>query len=570
MTIKFFEDSNALDSLRHSDFDALSAYGEVIDNSLQADAKKIAIQMDCSSPRANYHQIKELVFGDDGIGMPKETLHSCLKLGWSSRYNDRSGIGRFGVGMVLGAIHEVRRVEVYSKEKGDVWHKTYIDLDEIEAGEMESIPEPIKQNVPKRYKNLVGVEHGALVIWSKYDKQRKSGHTLLKEASHWIGRTFRYFIWDDIEIYLNGERVKVHDPLYVRTDKTRFPEDPAGTEYKTIPLKWKVSGSDPFEDAGDVSEIEIKLSLLPEEFRKTAGSGGSAISTERNIQENEGVSILRNRREVFYGTLPYWSTVRWDNKGGRTWSFEEKDRWWGCEILFSAELDSDFSVRNIKRGADPLPELKAAIKQMITPTRKSALDEVDRVWNDARAAKEEAQKEEDEKLGRGSHKSAEEIAKKTATPNSKYNASVSAEEAASEILENALIDQDEDKRAALEALFSSQPFTISDSSWRGSTFWEVFHAGGNSLLSYNKNHDFFSEIYRLMDGLEDDNLEPVDVAKSVRTLIDLLLISAAKAQALHDEESEVQRVGDFIEEYNQQWGMLLSSYVRNWIREQDA
>ena len=38
MAVKFFEDSNALDSLRHSDFDALSAYGEAIDNSLQADA----------------------------------------------------------------------------------------------------------------------------------------------------------------------------------------------------------------------------------------------------------------------------------------------------------------------------------------------------------------------------------------------------------------------------------------------------------------------------------------------------------------------------------------------------
>lgn len=570
MTIKFFEDSNALDSLRHSDFDALSAYGEVIDNSLQAEAKKISIRMDTTAPRANYHQIKELVFGDDGSGMPKDILHSCLKLGWSSRYNDRSGIGRFGVGMVLGAIHEVRRVEVFSKEKGGVWCKTYIDLDEIEQGGMESIPEPIEQDIPRKYQDLVGTEHGTLVIWSKYDKQKKSGHSLLKEANHWIGRTFRYFIWDDIEIYLNGELVKAHDPLYVRTENTRFPEDPAGTEYKTIPLKWKVSGSDPFDGAGGESEIKIKLSLLPEEFRKKQGAGGSAVSTERFIPENEGVSILRNRREVFYGTIPYWSTVRWGNKSGRTWSFEEKDRWWGCEILFNAELDSDFSVRNIKRGADPLPELKSAIKQMITPTRKSALEEVDRVWSNARAAAEAEKNEEEERLGRGSHRSAEEVAKKTATPKSKYNASVSAEEAASEILDRALDERDEDQRAALEALFSSQPFTISDSSWRGSTFWEVFHAGGNTFLSYNKQHDFFSEVYRLMDGLEDDSLEPTDVARNVRTLVDLLLISAAKAQAMHDEESEIHRVGDFVEEYNQQWGMLLSSYVRSWAREKEA
>jgi len=50
----------------------------------------------------------------------------------------------------------------------------------------------------------------------------------------------------------------------------------------------------------------------------------------------------------------------------------------------------------------------------------------------------------------------------------------------------------------------------------------------------------------------------------------LLLISAAKAQALHDEDTEVPRVGDFVEEYNQQWGMMLSNYVRSWLREQDT
>jgi hypothetical protein len=53
-------------------------------------------------------------------------------MGWSSRYNDRTGIGRFGVGMTLGAIHECRRVEVYSQFIGGEWLYTYLDLDEIE------------------------------------------------------------------------------------------------------------------------------------------------------------------------------------------------------------------------------------------------------------------------------------------------------------------------------------------------------------------------------------------------------------------------------------------------------
>ena len=576
MTVPFFEDSNALDSLRHSDFDSLSAYGEVIDNSIQAEAKKISIQMNCNPPRQKYHQISELVFGDDGKGMPKEILHSCLKLGYSSRFNDRSGIGRFGVGMVLGGIHEVRRIEVYSKEKGDVWRKTYMDLDEIKAEEITSIPEPIEENIPDQYKNLVGEEHGTLVIWSKYDKQKKSGHLLAEEANHWIGRTFRYFIWDGIEIYLDNELVKAHDPLYVRTDKTRFPEDPVGTEFKPIRLPWPIPAESTLTTTGPTSEIAIKLSLLPEEFRPMQGSGGNAEAVKRLIPENEGISILRNRREVFYGTIPYWSAVRWQSNANRTWAFDEKDRWWGCEVLFNAELDTAFEVKNIKRGANPLPDLKAAIKRHITPTRTSAREAVDEVWRKARAAAETAENEEDERLGRGPHRPAEDVAKNTRTIQSKYNASISAQEAATGIMEKALAGQDEDKRAAFEALFASQPFTINDDSWKGNTFWEVHHAGGHSLLNYNRNHEFFSEIYRLMDcledeyGLEDAEFEPIEVAKNVRTLIDLLLISAAKAQSLHDAEAQVDRAGDFIEDYNNQWGMMLTNYVRQWIREQDS
>lgn len=221
--MKFFEDSNALDSLRHSDFDALSAYGEVIDNSLQADATKILIEMFCSHPRSNYQQIDYLAFGDNGSGMPTDTLHACLKLGWSSRYNDRSGIGRFGVGMVLGAIHEVKRIEVYSKKKNGTWQYTYIDLDEIENDKLDEIPEPEAKDVPEKFTHLVDEAHGTLVIWSKYDKQKKSGDSIIKEADHWIGRTFRYFIWDGVEIHLNGQEVKAHDPLYARTEKTTFP-----------------------------------------------------------------------------------------------------------------------------------------------------------------------------------------------------------------------------------------------------------------------------------------------------------------------------------------------------------
>ena len=109
--------------MRSSSFDELSAYGEVIDNSIQANASFVKMKFETGQKN-----IRKLVFSDDGDGMDSETLSKCLSLGYSSRYNDREGIGRFGVGMKLGAIHQCKRIEVWSKQNSGNWLFTYLNL----------------------------------------------------------------------------------------------------------------------------------------------------------------------------------------------------------------------------------------------------------------------------------------------------------------------------------------------------------------------------------------------------------------------------------------------------------
>lgn len=88
----------ALESLRNSDFDTLSAIGEVIDNSIEAKTKKIHISLDIKIQDRKRELLKEIALGDDGYGMDRNVLHRCLQLGYSTTYNERTGIGRFGVG----------------------------------------------------------------------------------------------------------------------------------------------------------------------------------------------------------------------------------------------------------------------------------------------------------------------------------------------------------------------------------------------------------------------------------------------------------------------------------------
>merc|ERR1712194_696272 len=97
---------------------------------------------------------------------------------------------------------------------------------------------------------------------------------------------------------------------------------------------------------GQKSNILIKTSLLPDTYRRERYMGKDQFAKERFIDRNEGLSILRNDREVYYGFIPHTSPSLHGDESRRNVS-----RFIGCEISFSADLDQEFAVKNIKRGA---------------------------------------------------------------------------------------------------------------------------------------------------------------------------------------------------------------------------
>src|SRR5688572_9442602 len=87
------------------------AIAELIDNSLQAGARHVAVE--AATARSADRQI-EITVVDDGDGMDAESLGEALTFGGTSRFNDRSSLGRYGMGLPNGALSRSRRVEVYT------------------------------------------------------------------------------------------------------------------------------------------------------------------------------------------------------------------------------------------------------------------------------------------------------------------------------------------------------------------------------------------------------------------------------------------------------------------------
>src|SRR3954467_6830251 len=90
-----------------------SAISELVDNSIQAGAKRISITVIASAVDGEEKTIEISVF-DNGCGMDPFTLRQALRFGGSTRFGDRSGLGRYGMGLPNASLSQARRVTVYT------------------------------------------------------------------------------------------------------------------------------------------------------------------------------------------------------------------------------------------------------------------------------------------------------------------------------------------------------------------------------------------------------------------------------------------------------------------------
>ena len=91
----------------------------------------------------------EITVVDDGEGMDASMLGAALTFGGSSRFNDRSSLGRYGMGLPNGTLSRSRRVEVYTW-RGEDALSSVLDLDRITAEGEDALPavEPARPPFP--------------------------------------------------------------------------------------------------------------------------------------------------------------------------------------------------------------------------------------------------------------------------------------------------------------------------------------------------------------------------------------------------------------------------------------
>lgn len=535
------------ESLRYNDYSAQNGLGEIVDNSIEAKASHIhvmiTVEKSCKLEKKKAaNKITEIAVVDDGCGMEPNTLHRCLALGESIRtHSGKRGIGRFGVGMTLGSISLARRIEVYSRTRANKdFLYTFIDLDDIQRGNLVRIPAPTVKAPPKALADLLKNTRGTIVILKKCDRIDAA-----VDFSAYLGQTYRKFIERGLEIKLNGERVYLHDPMYM-AGPTVFDAQQLNSEGAVEPkaislgefhLTREIPGTN-----GETADVVIRMSLLPEEWRSAKGDGGSAFAKKHKIDRNEGISILRADREVFYGHVPYIT-----GKKGEARALDI-DRWWGCEISFPPELDHDFQVRYIKRGAEPTADLRDQIRDVIGAVVQTARRMVQETWNvNSAAASKRA----------GDFEKAEATMAKADSilPRSRRGKNLTEVEDGQQVdtitaaLGSARTNTEKKKKMAA---LRQNPYSIELVSYPKTVLFDTVHLLNNTIIKLNVNHPFYKNILQPLCG----DLAEAEVnqeRQDIKNAIVLLLFSYARAESMFDDHTYL------FETLRSQWGTVLAA-----------
>lgn len=487
-----------------------NAVAELVDNSLQAGATSITVSLTVDEEEDGRSIVLTVI--DNGSGMDAQTLRTALRFGGSTRFNDRDGLGRYGMGLPNSSLSQAKRVTVHSwnSKRGQVL-TSYLDLEMIAAGKLTEVPQP---RWVKRPEFVNGYESGTAVTWSRCDRlDHKRISTITRKLLGALGRQFRHFLWNGVSIKVNGDAVQPIDPLFLHpaalySGATQFAEE----------LVYEVAAHP--DDPSTTGIVKVRFSELPvDDWSKFSNEEKRA----RGIAKGAGVSIVRAGREVDYG---------WFFLGGKR--RENYDDWWRCEIRFDPILDEAFGITHTKQQIRPRLHLIEALS--------ADLEVMARALN-SRARKAHLNAKVAERFTRSEYRASEKDEMLAPLPPKPRLRDKRVLDALGKKLTST--------ESARDNCGGSTEYRIVPTALNETAFFNYARDQGRLILVLNPEHPFYKLVYKPL--LESDN--PSD--EIVRSQIDLLLLAAARAEALL-ESKETLKVA---EQLRASWSDTLATFL---------
>jgi Histidine kinase-, DNA gyrase B-, and HSP90-like ATPase len=568
------------------------AVAELIDNSIQAGATSVELLCRESEEVVTQRlrrRITSIGILDNGSGMDAATLRIALQFGNGTRLDDRSGIGRFGMGLPSASISQCRKVEVWSWRNGvGSALFTEIDLAAVEGGRVTEVPEPVARTVPEYWleaANLIGPT-GTLVVWSHLDRVLwRTAKALFTNSEFLIGRMYRRFLASGaVSIRMasflesgSGEfaidrLARANDPGYLLTPSStpgRFETEPL---FQTDGDDWEIKRT--IEFMGKQHEVVVRFSYAKSEPRSVQNAGSTDYG--RHAEKNIGVSIVRAGREL-------------DLDKGLVISYDPVERWWGVEVEFPPELDELFGVTNNKQSARHFSDIAAEWRRNggnFSQEEQAEMFEeedpqlplieivslIDRRLRNLRKLLT-LQTKGTRKRERHDPDSAEAVATENTRArqaDGHQGVSDAGEQADPDERKGQLADELESvgfsssdaTSLAARTIDAGLKYTFAEADLEGQAFFTVKPVAGEIVIKVNINHPAYGNLVEVLDQEADENVSPDDLrARLNKASKGLKLLLMAWARFEDEQPTDGRRMQ--LQDFRTDWGRVAYQFLQD-------
>lgn len=348
-------------SLRDLGYDFPQAVADIVDNSIEARASLVAIDVEFDGDDS------WLRIADNGKGMKPDELREAMRYGAERDY-DQDDLGKFGLGLKTASMSQCRCLSVASRwnaDRADIPAYSW-DLEHIERTNRWEILPIDRNGLEPAVRQPLKDSTGTVVLWQRLDRilgykhpygeaARKRLSQTCREIEQHLGMVFHRFLMDEVrrkrfKLLLNGNEIKPWDPFCRSEAKT-----------KTLqPI------SIPVEHEGISGEVLFEPYILPHQDDFSSPNAFRAASGPANWNQQQGFYIYRAGRMIQSGG---WSNFR---------APDEHTKLARVAVSFSPALDEAFKINVAKMRVQMPAAIRDAVREAIGPVAKIAREIYDR------------------------------------------------------------------------------------------------------------------------------------------------------------------------------------------------
>jgi len=345
-----------MESLRDIGYDLPSAVADLVDNSLDAGADNVHVDLEHDRD-GGFIRI-----ADDGEGMTERQLDEAMRYG-SARQYDGGDLGHFGLGLKTASLSQCRCLTVATRStlKGPIRVRRW-DLDHVARTDAWSLERPPVRDCRDALVEPLAGTTGTVVLWEKLDRvigpRRLGGEAAARrldqageELSEHLTMVFHRFISDEapgapLALHLQGTRLSAWDP-FARDEPLTL----------VLPLQTLV-----LEHAGGAHDVLVQPYLLPAQQHFSSPTAHAAAAGPHRWNRQQGLYVYRRDRLIQSGG---WSRLR---------TLDEHSKLARIAVDIPTEADDAFRT-NVAKMSVGLPDvLRPRLRALVAGVVSRAQD----------------------------------------------------------------------------------------------------------------------------------------------------------------------------------------------------